>query len=290
MVFESDGSHAATVGRKGEGPLEFLMAVPFHVDATGRVHVIDVDNQRISVVGEDLVLAGQTVLPTFAYEVVALKGNRYAISGWIPSGDHAGFPVHVIEDGWVAKSIGALPNEPSVAPLEAMQAQRTILATDGSGSVFAAADRDYVVSSWGQDGRRIGRLAGPPFANGPLRGGWSDDNPPSHHVRDIHVDAENRLWLLLEYRRPDWRDGVVERVLPNGGVGLKLANGPQRVYRFRMDVVDPSNCAALASQWLDHTDTFGEFVSGGDGVAVSELVHGEAGDPLVNIWSLALVR
>lgn len=69
-----------------------------------------------------------------------------------------------------------------------------------------------------------------------------------------------------------------------------MADGPQRVYRLRMDVVDPSNCEMRASQWLDRTDTFGEFVAGGDGIAVSEFVHGEAGDPLASIWSLALVR
>ncbi len=71
---------------------------------------------------------------------------------------------------------------------------------------------------------------------------------------------------------------------------LRLSDGPQRVYRFRVDVVDPSACRVVASQWLDHTDTFGEFVAGGDGIAVSELVHGEAGDPLVNIWSMVLAR
>lgn len=146
------------------------------------------------------------------------------------------------------------------------------------------------VSAWRQDGSRIGRFAGPPLGNGPLRGGWSDDNPPGHHVRDVRVDAENRVWILLEFRRPDWREGVVERVMSNGDVQLRLADGPQQVYRFRVDVVDPRTCTALASQWLDHTDTFGEFVGGGDGVAVSELVHGEAGDPLVNIWSMVLAR
>lgn len=57
LIFDPSGKYATAVGTRGEGPFEFRDATPFHVDSTGRVHVLDPGNARISVIREDLSLA-----------------------------------------------------------------------------------------------------------------------------------------------------------------------------------------------------------------------------------------
>ena len=46
-VFDPDGAFLRTVGRRGDGPMEFDRAAPIHADASGRVHVFDAGNLRI---------------------------------------------------------------------------------------------------------------------------------------------------------------------------------------------------------------------------------------------------
>lgn len=195
-VFGADGAYVGAVGRQGQGPLEFFRAYPFHVDALNRVHVLDPANLRVTLVHDDLSTATEVSLPVPAVKMEALDdGRRYAFAGWMPTGDHAGQPVHVVEDGQVAASFGTVPGDVSAPPLDAMAAQWKILATDEYGVVFVGADREYFVEAWAEDGRRIGRIQGPAMDNGPRRAGrWSDDNPPPHRVRDIRVGRDGLLW------------------------------------------------------------------------------------------------
>ena len=292
-VFGADGAYVGAVGRRGQGPLEFFRTWPFHVDAMNRVHVLDPANLRVTLVHEDLVTATQVSLPVPAFRMKALDdGLRYVFAGWVPTGDHAGQPVHVVEDGQIAASFGTEPGDVSVPPLDAMTAQWKILAIDDSGVVFVGADREYFVEAWAEDGRRLGRLRGPAMDNGPRRPGWSDDNPPPHRVRDIRVGRDGLLWMILEYRRPDWREGVVERVSADGSVALTVPSyDDQKIYRYRIDVIDLAACNAIASQWVADANIIGYFVIGGDGRAtVTELLYGDAGDPLVGVRSIALAR
>lgn len=55
-VFDAQGEFLRAVGRRGEGPMEFGRAWPTHVDASGRVHVVDTDNRRISVIDQSFTL------------------------------------------------------------------------------------------------------------------------------------------------------------------------------------------------------------------------------------------
>ena len=299
-LFASNGEFLATIGREGQGPLEFLRARPFHLDSLNRVHVLDTNNMRLSVIGEDLSLAGETAIPAgYLSDIVGERSaERYVIQSWIPSAERFGFPLHRLSDGEIVSSFGVSPVADGARrldqePLDAFAAQRE-LALGVGGNVVSAHLWDYIVESWSEDGSRNGKLLGRTLDDG-LRGEpgpWSINNPPWHGVRDIWVDRDDRLWILLAYRRLDWEDRVIEVIQPNGDVGLEFPEGLSSVYRSRVEVVDPLDCYTIASGWFED-GLLGRFVRGGplgDTASVAKASYGPGGDPLVDVWNVSLVR
>ena len=295
-VFESNGTFAATVGRSGQGPLEFARVRAFSVDDRNRVHVVDNGNRRISVIEQDFSLGGETTFPAVIEEIVAFRdGNGetsagYIFQSWMPSPERIGLPLHLLEGDEVTSSFGVVAEAATApTPLDLVTARRA-LAVDPAGTVYSAELAHYVVEAWTEAGSRLGRMEGPPLDDG-LRGEpgpWTLDNPPEHSLRDISFDAEGRLWVILVYRRPDWRDRVVERVEPNGAVRLEFPQGVSAVFRSRVEVIDLASCASLASGWFED-GSLGFFVRTAavpPSPSVTSLGEGAVGDPLVDVWRL----
>ncbi len=295
LVFEPDGTFAATVGKKGQGPLEFLDPVPFHVDPTGLVYVFDWENGRVSAIGEDLSLRAEMTVPAAAHQMVGLPGRmRFAATAWVPSSREAGFPIHILEDGQIVSSVGAVPSDLAADVLEDYDVRNTFLSTDRDGNIFSVGRHRYRVEAWSHDGSRIGRITGPSLGNEWRRSvPLSDDNPPPNIMTDISVDDDGRIWLLMAERRPNWMGGMEERISASGDVSLMPKDGlVSGVYRFRLDVIDVDACTPLASQWLDFPETHGvgAFMADGNRTSIVDLTIGEIGDPFVRVWNVDLVR
>ena len=299
-LFAANGRFIATVGREGRGPMEFLAARPFHLDSSNRIHVLDTRNVRLSVIRDDLSLVDDTAIPAgYIWDIVAARGSgHYVFQSWIPSAERLGFPLHRLYDGAIVSSFGVSPDTDGGRllegePLDVLAAQRE-LALGGDDNVVSAHVWDYIVELWSEDGSRIGKLSGPTLDDG-LRGEpgpWSINNPPWHGIRDIWVDREDRLWVLLAYRRPDWEEGVTEVIQPNGDVTLAFPQGVSSVYRSRVEVIDPFGCSTIASGWFEK-GALGRFVRGApfrDTASVTEFSYGPGGDPLVDVWNVSLVR
>lgn len=284
-LYSPSGGFLATVGREGEGPLEFRYARPFHVDAAGQVHIYDITNLRVSVVDEAQALVGEKGLvpsPSINSIVPIDDGSLYAIQAWIQTSDLLGLPLHVIDGPRIVNSFGAhgLGQEATVA---SQAAARRHLATDADGNIFAMRYYDYEIEAWSRDGMLVGRLQGLPSLDDGLRQGTRDtatpENPPWHHPIDLHVDANGLLWVLLRYRRSDWRENSVEIAYPNGDIALAPVDmKPTSWYRSRIDVIDPNACVRLASEWRD--EFFVGFVA--DGVMAAGQTS-EAGVPFLDI-------
>ena len=299
-LFAANGRFLTTIGREGQGPLEFLRAHPFHVDSWNRVHVLDTGNMRVSVIREDLSLFEDTAIPAgYISDIVAESGTEhYIIQSWIPSAERLGFPLHRLSGGTIVSSFGVSPvvdsdRLPDQGLLNDFAAQRELTLSVG-GNVVSAHIWDYIVEFWAEDGSRIGRLSGSALDDG-LRGEpgpWSINNPPWHGIRDIWVDRHDRLWVLLVYRRPDWEDRVIEVVRPDGGIGLDFPEGLSAVYRSRIEVVDPFACSTIASGWFEE-GSLGKFVRTGpfgDTASVTKGSYGPLGDPFVDVWNVSLDR
>lgn len=288
-LFDSTGTFLAAVGRAGQGPMEFDFAQPMHTDSIGRVHIFDIGNARVSVITPDLTLHEEKRLPATAVPAMTpvADGNRYAIQAWLPDPERIGLPIHIVDGGEAVNSFGAgVKPEGDVEELNSFTAQRR-LTTGPRGDIFSSHYYDYVVEAWSEDGSRLGRLNGPILHDGPRTPGpWTWENPPWNEIYDIMVDASNRLWIVFRYRRPDWRDGMVELPGPRGQVLLAPADGRlSSYYHSRIDVVDLQTCTTLASRW--HDGVLMTFTEEG---MVSEAAYDDVGREVVNIWRLTYAR
>lgn len=274
-----------SASRSPGGTMEFQFAQPVHTDSGGRVHVFDGRNLRVSAIGPDFALAEEQAVPFPASRVTAVAdGRRYVVNWWTATADRLGLPLHLTEGRQVIRSFGIGEGE-EVGPraLTTMSARR-VLTTGPAGYVFTAPDYEYVVEVWTEQGSRIAVFEGPTLNVSPVvSGAWSVDNPPANRIRDMHVDRAGRLWLSVRVRRPNWRNGVVERVRPDGRVGLDPVDGRlSSLYQARVDVVDLATCSLVAS--TRHDGILLTFV---EPDLILELYQTVDGVPYLDVWQLS---
>ena len=285
-VYEPDGDFLTTVGREGEGPMEFQYARPLHVDTRGQVHIWDISNMRLSVVDEEFALSREQPLPPLPSinSIAPLSdGSRYVIQAWIQTPDRIGLPLHVIDGKDILASFGATVKEGGVT-VESRYTTRRHLTTDNADNIYAAHVADYVIEVWSPGGSLVGTLEGIPPLDDGLRGSAreapSDKHPPWNELVDLHVDEKGLLWVLLRHRRDDWRENSVEMAYSDGEIVIApIDEIPSNWYRSRVDVIDVKGCVRIASQW--HDEFFVGFVSDGF-MAAGQL--SPAGVPFIDVF------
>lgn len=240
-VFDADGAFVGKVGRAGEGPLEFSAVRLIGADSNGRVHVLDNRNKRVTVLNGDFSLADETSVPGgFVRDIEmpspeTLTSGRYVLQTWIPSLDRIGLALHRLSaDGRIESSFGPRPMIASGPATPMLMARQ--LSLDTKSNVFSASHFEYVVEAWASNNSRVGKLSGSDLDDG-LRGELGQtttlDHPPWSRLRDIHVDRDGRLWVMLFYRRPDWKDLVIEKTRPTGELFLEYPpQGPGSVFTY----------------------------------------------------------
>ena len=147
--YAPDGQFLGVVGRPGEGPLEFGHVTPIHVDAGGRVHVLDAMRGRISIIGQEtLQLESELTLQSVSVNsAVAINdGEQYAIQAWIPTAEQIGLPIHIINDQGLVRSFGI----DQIAGADEMtqhtpQTTERRLDVDQQGVIYAAHRYEYIV-------------------------------------------------------------------------------------------------------------------------------------------------
>ncbi len=251
-VFDAEGVFLRAVGRRGEGPMEFFGAAPMHTDASGRVHVFDAGNRRISVIDEAFTLVEEKQLPTWISTKAPLSdGDRYVVHASIEEPGRVGMPLHIIDDSAILISFGAGDEPDSDSPESSMPVELTV-AADVNGSVLAARRFEYVIEVWSQEGSRLGGLRGEPLLN---RADFrveppSLDNPPPNLIGQIRPDSDGLLWVSLVARRSDWLETLIPD--PSGAGFVEPAiEDITGIFQGRLDVIDLSTCTLVASQLHD---------------------------------------
>ncbi len=248
-VFDPDGVFLRTVGRRGDGPTEFRRAAPMHTDASGRVHVFDTRNQRISVIDGTFTLVEEKRLPAWISAYAPLDdGDRYVVQASIEEPGRTGMPVHIVDGSGILNSFGEKePDEGfSLGSIDLR------LAGGPEGRVFAAHPVKYMIEAWSQEGTRVGALRGEPQLNAEasLQEPPSADNPPPSGIGDIHADSGGLLWVSLLILRPDWLRHILWD--PSGDVSSEVTpDVVTRIYQPRLDVIDLATCTLVASQLHD---------------------------------------
>ncbi len=248
-VFDAEGTFLRSVGRGGDGPMEFGRAAPIHTDASGRVHVVDTDNQRISVIDEAFTLVEEKRLPTWISAQAPLNdGERYVVQASIEEPGRTGKPLHIIDGSGTLKSFGG-ENSDEGSSLGSIDLR---LASGPQGSVFAAQPAEYMIEAWSQEGTRVGALRGEPKLNAEtsLQEPPSPDNPPPSGLGAIRPDSDGLLWVSLLILRPDWLQHLMWD--PSGDVSSEVTPDViTRIYQPRLDVIDLATCTLVASQLHD---------------------------------------
>ena len=253
-IFDPDGAFLRTVGRHGDGPMEFRRAAPMHVDASGRVHVFDTRNLRVSLIGQDWTLVEERKLPTSVSAEAPLDdGERYVVQASIGEPESEGLPLHIIDGTGVLKSFGA-GDDPNTESPESLPLDFQ-LAVGPDGRVFAARMAEYVIEAWSREGARLGALRGEPQLNTDtsFQEFPSPDNPPPSFIADVHADPDGMLWVSLAVRRPGWLDSFMQ-IAGDGAEDIPAEAAEDilaGIYQGRLDVIDLAACTMIASQLHD---------------------------------------
>ena len=250
-VFDPDGAFLRTVGRGGDGPMEFGRAAPRHVDGLGRVHVFDNRHQRVSVIGEGLTLVEEKRVPAAVFSMAPLDdGERYVVQNTLGSPGREGMLIHIIDGFGVLKSFEAGEEVDGEQSLHS--ATDLSLAAGSDGTVFTAQRMEYVIEAWSQEGARLGGLRGEPLLNPATfrLEQISLGNPLPNTVSWIRPDSDGLLWVSLLVRRPDWLETLIPD--PSGdGVVEPGREDITRIYQGRLDVIDLETCTLVTSQLHD---------------------------------------
>ena len=281
-VYDPRGEFIRTVGREGEGPLEFGRAYPFHADDAGRVHVWDPLNLRVSIVTPEFALVDEKPISGLQInEMMAIDdGDLYVMQMW--SGDPAnpGQPVHIVDGREVLSSFGE-EYGPGDDPSDFNPLDTRYLAAAPDGAIMVAHREEYLIEAWSRDGQLLGSLAGPDLENTPFEPGpVTPENSLPNFLGDMHVDASGRVWVSLLLRRPDWVENSEED--PQGGlmpVDMNILNW----FRSRVDLIDIETCTLLASHEQDRF--FLDFIEDG---LVADVEFSPEGAPLINISRIEL--
>ena len=231
--------------------MEFERPKPSHTDADGRVHVLDTDNLRETIISPDFTRHAERRLPSFALHTAPLPGERYVLNTLLSTGDRLGLPLHITDGPEVVLSFG--PGIDEGTPYQNDFAARRVLASDRSGRMYSAEYYDYAIEVWTQTGRRIAGFQGPLLnEKPPSPGPFTDDNPPVNAILAIRVDDDQRLWVLATHRRDDWREHWEERVARDGSVSLRpIHESPRYTSTTRIDVIDVNSGTRIASGDVD---------------------------------------
>ena len=283
-VFDAAGNFVGEVGRAGEGPMEWSNAIPAHADRDGHVHVFDTDNLRRSEIGRDFTLADEARIPGRVVDALALAGGeRWVVNMWHPVDDALGFPLHLLEGEEIVTSFGGMVD---LSDRRAQPRSMRILASDGADRIFASAWDRFEIAVWSDAGRRITGFEDPAFherlfdSDAPT----SADNPPTHRMRALKVDSDERLWVATWRRRDDWLDLMEERVGPRGEVRLEVKSGHDYsdIYDNQIDVIDLASARVIARARMAE-GVLVDFL-GDDALWVGE--YRENGDLRVAIWEI----
>jgi hypothetical protein len=283
-VFASDGRFLRTVGRRGQGPLEFELAQPLWVDSVGMVHVVDPRLGRETVIGPDFARQSDRTIPV-AFDAVAPlpgEGHRYVISKWATTPEQLGLPLHIISGSEILTSFGLGPQPSGTSEVTRTGSPR-LVTTSPAGHIFAANISEYQIEVFTDSGLRTAGFELPNLNTEAGRPGpWALDNPPRNLVSDIAVHDAHRLWVVTRHRRPNWRDFVVERLSADGVPYLEPKDREiASVFRSRVDLLDLNRSAIAAGTWFD--GWLLRFVEPG---VVLGLSYDKNGAPLLNVLQL----
>jgi hypothetical protein len=273
LQYDRTGKWLGEIGRRGEGPGEFLWvrsANPWAGDSA----LVSEEKRRVHVVAPDGTSRWLGQFGT-GEGLTRLSNGRMLAPGAVGTPEAAGYPLQLYApDGTHLKSFGI--EQPRLARSHRVGILRLLSVIDGG---FWAAQPDrYRLERWSNDGELVESLEvehawfPPRSADVP---GW-DHARPSPSINAIHDDGEH-VWVLLWVADPGWQlppPGVVRQ--PSARSFADLRDG-------LIEVISKATGDVVARTRLDEPP-FG-FA---DDLTAYSVREQESGLVQVVIWSLTL--
>lgn len=284
-VFDARGKFLRSVGRRGAGPGEFDNPRPVFTDASGRVHVIDVGTGRETLFQPGFELHSTRRFPVAAENLAPLAdGNGFVTNSVVQSIESLGHPLHIVRNSEVVRSFGGA----ATGVTDALRIPPHVVTVDRSGRIFSAAQTQFTVDVWTENGQKISTFHGPPLCEDD-----PDDMPadraigvPRSAIAAISVDGQQRLWILVARPRADWRANMTAQLRPNGVTAFRPRDDDlSRIYWAELIVVDLQRNAIVARVRRD--ETFLSFVGPDSVLETRQLPNGI---PQLAVWKVEWVK
>lgn len=248
-LFSPEGEFVRRVGRQGEGPGEYQIVQFLFLLPGDSVEVLDLGQQRSTVLTSDLRVARTTAAVPVAAEMLRLNPSRYVITARINSPEQVGLPLHFVSPGeGIVNSFGA---EPMISEIRTSDLFYRQLAKGSQTDFWAAHLTAYILENYDDAGNLLTRLRREVawFQPHDDFGSVAPDNPPSPGVRALHVDENGYVWVLISVPDADWEAALTPVVSRFGGEAYDY--DPSSVYDTVIEVIDPKRSVVVGETTID---------------------------------------
>jgi len=291
LIFDPGGRFLQEVGRRGQGPGEFVFPNVALALPGDSVLVFDYGNMRGTVITPELRHARSVLLPPGQILGAAWVDwpRSVIINSIVRTPEHLGWPLHTVTfaDSRTAilRSFGR--NAGELRPGFEHELKLT-LSGPRAAHVWVAEATRYVLAPWSAEGQRLPTLE----RDAPWFAGSAGDRPgrggaPDPIVTGLREDPDGLLWVFILVAAPSWREAFPA---PEPG-GSRYGEVPmsriafEKMYRSVIEVIDTRAARVVARRSYDHPI----IAALGDGVAAAYAVRSDA-VPVLQILELELQR
>lgn len=282
--FGSDGTFLGSIGRVGDGPGEYRNIWDILVTPGDTIHVYDVGLGRHTILAPELETISTHPIerPPVAAATVFFGPHDYITSWDVRTPERIGLPLHRVSGGKIVKSFGA--EDAIYVPHRPYQSRR-LLARDSRGRIWTARINRFRLELRDTMGTRLRTIELTPqwFPPWELDPPPIPESPPVPRVMAIHLDRNDRIWVMTAVPDSEWADGLKSTVYE--GREEYVINDLGAVYDTRIDVVDGQTGGLIATARIPE---FAVMFLRSDSVMPVVYHQDRIGRPYVDVLQLTL--
>jgi hypothetical protein len=289
-IFDDAGRYLRTVGRRGQGPMEFATITAMRFASDGALHVHDAGNRRESLLNPrlDSAYSRPAVTALWGNTFLLLPNGELLITGLIAGREARGNLFHrLTSDRTVAASFGPQATVPP--PRDPRHDFRSI-STMAADHFWASHFSSQRLEQWSVTGQLLRVLEGAPaWLEGSLRPHTRVTSlktvmePPPPFIVSSRLANERTMWLLGIVPERRWRAPKLTQV---GSEFAVQDSGPMHeLFDTIIEVIDPIAGTLLARSRVDQY--FNQFA---DGEHLARRLELPSGEVVVEIWRLRVAR